>query len=164
MDLGATVCTRTRPACAGCPLARTCVAYREDRVAELPGRRAARASPLRETAMLVLLSQGEVLLQKRPPRGIWGGLWSLPEAPADADPAEWARRSLGFRARDVEALAPFIHAFTHFRLSVRPWLLRAGRANRGVDAPGFAWLDLGEAADAALPAPVKRLLACLPGT
>jgi len=159
MDLGATVCVRSGPACGRCPVSGTCVALREDRVAELPGRKARRAAPVKETAMLVLLSQGEVLLQKRPPRGIWGGLWSLPEAPTDADPGAWARRSLGLRVRNVEALEPFTHAFTHFRLAVRPWLLQAARARNRGGRPEFTWLDLRDAQDAALPAPVKKLLA-----
>src|SRR5687767_15156000 len=87
MDLGAQVCTARRPACGACPVAADCVAHIEDRVAELPGKRARRAAVRRRVSMLVVLSGGEVLLEKRAPAGIWGGLWSLPEAEADADPA-----------------------------------------------------------------------------
>jgi A/G-specific adenine glycosylase len=134
---------------------------REARIDELPGRKAARASPTRQTAMLVVLSQGEVLLHKRPAEGIWGGLWSLPEAPADAAPGDWARASLGLRISRVEELAPFTHAFTHFRLSVRPWLLQPVRSRATAVPRGFMWLGLAEVGAAALPAPVKKLLLSL---
>jgi A/G-specific adenine glycosylase len=161
MDLGATVCLKTRPACTRCPVEGTCVALGEDRVAELPGHRATKAVPRQETAMLVVLSQGEVLLQKRPPKGIWGGLWSLPEAPAGADPSTWARQSLGLRVGKAEALEPFVHAFTHYRLAVKPWLLQATRPRVRREGDQSMWISLGEVGGAALPAPVKRLLAAV---
>jgi A/G-specific adenine glycosylase len=162
MDLGATVCTRSRPGCAACPVSATCVALRDGRVAELPGRRPARAAKVREIAMLAVVSGGEVLLERRPGTGIWGGLWSLPEAPAEADPVAHAAKALGIRVATAEALPPFRHAFTHFTLAVTPWLLRAGRrAARAREPSGSTWLALEEVAAAALPAPVKRLLAGL---
>lgn len=86
MDLGATLCTRGKPACERCPVADTCVARREGRQAELPTPKARKAIPERETAMLVLQHQGAFLLQQRPEPGIWGGLWSLPEFDAAGDP------------------------------------------------------------------------------
>ncbi|MBX3674669.1 MAG: A/G-specific adenine glycosylase [Burkholderiales bacterium] len=162
MDLGATVCGRSRPDCAACPVRDTCVALRDGRVAELPGRRPARAARVREVAMLVVVSGGEVLLEKRPGSGIWGGLWSLPEAPPSLDPVAHAAKALGVRAVAAEALPPFRHAFTHFTLAVTPWLLRTGhRAARAREPSGSTWLALGEVRSAALPAPVKRLLASL---
>ena len=162
MDLGATVCGRSRPDCAACPVRDTCVALRDGRVAELPGRRPARAARVREIAMLVVVSGGEVLLEKRPGSGIWGGLWSLPEAPPSLDPVAHAAKAMGVRAVAAEALPPFRHAFTHFTLAVTPWLLRTGhRAARAREPSGSAWLALGEVRSAALPAPVKRLLASL---
>ena len=158
MDLGATVCTRANPACDRCPLRADCVALRDGRIAELPGRKAARAARVKETAMLAIVSGGEVLVEKRPDAGIWGGLWSLPEAQPGADPAERARAITGLRVDGVEALEPFRHAFTHFTLAVTPWLVRVkGRAARAGE-PGMAWLPLQEAQEAALPAPVKGLL------
>ncbi len=162
MDLGATVCGRSRPDCAACPVRDTCVALRDGRVAELPGRRPARAARVREVAMLVVVSGGEVLLEKRPGSGIWGGLWSLPEAPPSLDPVAHAAKAMGVRAVAAEALPPFRHAFTHFTLAVTPWLLRTGhRAARAREPSGSTWLALGEVRSAALPAPVKRLLASL---
>jgi A/G-specific adenine glycosylase len=163
MDLGATVCTRARPACERCPVAADCVARLTGRTAELPLRRARRIPGRRDAMLLAIVSGDEVLVEKRPPAGIWGGLWSLPEAPADADPARWVRRQWGLRVRAVEALEPFSHAFTHFTLDARPWLVRASGEPRDGGATRVAWLPLSEAAEAALPAPVKRLLSGLRG-
>ena len=91
MDLGATLCTRGKPACDKCPVADTCVARREGRQAELPTPKARKAVPERETAMLVLQWNGAYLLQQRPEPGIWGGLWSLPEFDAAGDPGAASR-------------------------------------------------------------------------
>ena len=162
MDLGATVCTRTKPACAKCPVRGSCVALRDGRVAELPGRKPSRPVPARRVAMLVVVSRGEVLVEKRPPSGIWGGLWSLPEVPADADPAAWAAKTLGLRVAGLDALEPFTHAFTHFTLGVTPWLVRLKGAAPAAGEAFTMWLALQEADAAALPAPVKKLLARLP--
>jgi A/G-specific adenine glycosylase len=161
MDLGATVCTRSRPACNYCPVRGTCSALRDMRVDEFPGRKSKRESPTRSIAMLAVVSAGEVLVERRPSPGIWGGLWSLPEGPADLDPAAWVRERLGLRVLEAEQLMPFTHAFTHFNLAVTPWRLRV-RANRArVVRRDAMWLPLQEARSAALPAPVKRLLESL---
>jgi A/G-specific adenine glycosylase len=157
MDLGAGICTARRPACLLCPVPADCVARREDRVGELPGRRARRESPRRRIAMLVVLSRGEVLLEKRPPTGIWGGLWSLPEAPAGADVRE-AVGAWGFTAAEIEPLAPFEHAFTHFTLEVTPWRVRPRSPSRLVADRPATWMALADIAGAALPSPVRKLL------
>ncbi len=162
MDLGATLCTRTRPRCGDCPLAADCAALRDGRTAELPTPKTRRAVPRRETVMLVLMGEGAVLLEQRPPVGIWGGLWCLPQA--DDEPA--ARRlaeSLGGRWKSREPLSVIEHGFTHYHLTIRPLLLQAQPPARGVAEPGRAWLPLGEAHQAALPAPVKKLLVALAG-
>ena len=161
MDLGATVCTRSNPACVRCPVRATCVAFRDGRIAELPGRKPSRVASARAIAMFAIVSRGEVLVEKRPSPGIWGGLWSLPEAPPDADPSEWVGRVFGLRVEAVQALEPFTHAFTHFTLDVTPWLVSVKGEAPGAREPFAMWLALQEAQAAALPAPVKRLLARL---
>ncbi|HEY5633372.1 MAG TPA: A/G-specific adenine glycosylase [Burkholderiaceae bacterium] len=155
MDLGATVCTRARPACERCPLARRCLARAQGITDRLPHPRARRASPQRSTRMLILCRGDEVLLERRPSTGIWGGLWSLPQV--DADPGPSAR---GYEVLAREELPAFEHAFTHFRLRVEPLLLAVRPAGgRGArDAPGEVWMPLSEVQAAALPAPVKALL------
>jgi A/G-specific adenine glycosylase len=161
MDLGATVCLRSGPACPQCPVRATCIALREGRIAELPGRKVARPASNRAVTMFVVVSHDEVLVEKRPPAGIWGGLWSLPEAPAGTEPAAWVARNCGVRVEAVEPLEPFAHAFTHFTLGVTPWLVRVKGSAPVARKTASMWLPLHEASAAALPAPVKKLLANL---
>lgn len=158
MDLGARVCTARAPACAACPVAADCVARIEDRMAELPGKRTRAAARRKRVAMLVVVSNGEVLLEKRPPTGIWGGLWSLPEIEAGADPAKALRRDWGLATASSEALAPFAHAFTHYTLEVTPWLLRPKGNVPPAAQRAAAWMPLADLPGAALPSPVKKLL------
>jgi A/G-specific adenine glycosylase len=156
MDLGANVCLPRNPHCLLCPVNADCIARLEDRIDELPGRRR-RAPPRRKRiAMLVVVSRGEVLVEKRPATGIWGGLWSLPEAAADERPESVLARDWGLEAASVEPLEPFAHAFTHFTLDVEPWRVQVKTRQRR--KPGFTWLALSDLAGAALPSPVRRLL------
>lgn len=158
MDLGATVCTRAKPRCGECPLRGNCVAYREGTVDRLPERKPARALPMRKTIMLLLRDRaGRILLERRPPTGVWAQLWSLPEA----EDADSARHRLG---NDIQlhALAPFTHTFSHYRLDVTP-MTGIAAATRGIaDAPDQCWLHPREAAALGLPAPVRKLIENLP--
>lgn len=159
MDLGAGLCARGRPRCGECPLAEDCVARREDRTGDLPAARPRKALPEREIAVLVILAEDRVLLEERPAAGIWGGLWSLPELPADAD-AQAYLESRGWRVRECGALPEFVHVFTHFRLSLHPHFLRAEPPARTAE-PGQHWLSAAEMKSAPLPAPIRKLLASL---
>jgi A/G-specific adenine glycosylase len=141
MDLGATVCTR-RPDCARCPVKRGCVARREDRVAELPAPRAKKVLPLRRTTWLVLKKDDEVLLERRPSPGIWGGLWCFPE-----------RDGKGRRLEVIE------HGFTHFRLRIQPVLREVRKKSPGGGA--LRWMQIRDVASAAVPTPVRRLIQLL---
>jgi A/G-specific adenine glycosylase len=161
MDLGATLCTRTAPACDRCPVRADCVARREGRTDELPGRKAARVVKRRRARWLVAIAGGAVLVEKRPAGGVWGGLWSVPELAPGADPGD-ACANLGISARAAQALPVLTHAFTHFTLEATPWLVKVRRPARLPADRERRWLDLDEAPEAALPAPVKRLLAALP--
>lgn len=164
MDLGAMLCTRTSPACVRCPLQAKCIAWRENAVAKFPSPRPRRAVPVREVDMLLLCSGASVLIEQRPPVGIWGGLWSLPEISTGEGAGEG-----GDIARAVASTAPtefarFEHAFTHFRMKARVWRLEldgAAVANLLRQAPPSRWLALADAAAAPLPRPVKSLLLSL---
>jgi len=158
MDLGATVCLRTRPRCDVCPVAADCIARREQRIAELPGRRAKKALPQRATTVLLLERHGEVLLERRPNAGIWAGLWSLPELTHGADVAAHCRTRFAADVTPGVALPPIEHGFTHFRLTLEPLPCTVRHWPRRVEEPGLLWLALAEAGGAALPAPIKRLL------
>ena len=160
MDLGATVCTRHRPYCDTCPFAAECVAARQGRQTELPNPRPRKALPTRATVMLLLRHGGEIMLERRPPAGIWGGLWSLPECAADEAPAAAAKR-LGCQVSAARPLPTLTHGFTHFRLEIRPWLLSVDRHAMVADVCARLWLMPEEAILAAVPTPVRRLLASL---
>jgi A/G-specific adenine glycosylase len=161
MDLGATVCTRAKPRCGECPVRSGCVALRRGRVAGLPGPRPRRGQPRRHTLMLALVRAGEVLLEKRPPAGVWGGMWCLPEAAAGADVAGECLRRFGAHVLEVDELPPIAHGFTHFRLDIRPLRVRVSALVPNAAEPGLVWLPLEEARGAAIPAPVRRILAAL---
>jgi len=156
MDLGALVCTRSQPNCAVCPLHADCVAHTQDRVHELPTPRPKKTLPEKQVQMLLLLDRGELMLEKRPSQGIWGGLWSLPELPPDVDAASHCRERFGFTALAQQALPQFTHSFTHFKLHIQPVQLQL--APRPDTPPGQIWLPLADALDAALPAPVRTLV------
>ena len=157
MDLGATVCIRSRPRCADCPVSEDCVARREQRTSELPQRKPSREIPTRATTMLLLHdADGRVLLQRRPPTGVWSGLWSFPEVADDAA-AERALREHGVtRSR---ALTTFTHTFSHYRLQITPLLAEGVAPNRMLaDAPDLEWYGSDQWPALGLPAPVRRLL------
>jgi A/G-specific adenine glycosylase len=157
MDLGAGVCTVRRPACDACPVHVDCVARLTDRVGELPGKRIRAAPRRRHVAMLVVVSRGEVLLEKRPASGIWGGLWSLPEIEPGADAGK-AARAWGVTVARVTPLEPFEHAFTHFTLEVSPLRVDVRKAVPIAAERGATWLPLSDLQGAALPSPVRKLL------
>ena len=183
MDLGATLCTRARPRCGDCPLADDCVALATGRVASLPTPRPRKVTPVRRAWLLVYRRAGRVLLEKRPPAGIWGGLWSVPQLDGDADPAAAAREgaaALAMRVTTLQELAPLRHVFTHYRLEAR--VLRADveplasrtpavGAQQRVPAaqepapaahePARRWMALADLPHTALPAPIRLLLAGL---
>jgi A/G-specific adenine glycosylase len=161
MDLGATVCVRSRPLCLACPLADACVARREGRTAQLPTPRPGKALPARSTTMLVLRDdEGRVLLERRGPNGVWSGLWSLPEA-VDHE-AAWRLAQTHAQLDDAQALAPFVHVFSHYRLTVEPLLFDGATARPAIaDNASLRWYARDEWPKLGLPAPVRSLLETL---
>ncbi|MDO5102757.1 MAG: A/G-specific adenine glycosylase [Lautropia sp.] len=117
MDLGAMVCTRTKPACERCPLAELCEARGQDAVGAYPQPKVRKAQPVREVHLLLVQAKGSVMLEARPARGLWGGLWSLPELSAEP-PSGW-RLAGGFE-----------HVFTHFRMKAKVWMPPVAKPNR----------------------------------
>ena len=167
MDLGATLCVRGKPDCARCPFTQDCVANASGRQRELPGARPKKTVPTRRTWMLVLLDGDAVMLEKRPPSGIWGGLWSLPEAP---DEAALVERASTFGASEpASPLAPLTHTFTHFRLDIEPRVIEVNgrpdsRAQAELQDAETAWVALREIDAFGVPAPVRKLLDGLRGS
>jgi A/G-specific adenine glycosylase len=160
MDLGATVCTRARPACTVCPLASDCAAAHAGTQALYPAPRPKRERTQRHVAVLVVRApDGRVLLERRPASGIWGGLYSLPELPAEDSPRDWCARILGASVAAERILATIEHAFTHFDLDLNPRLLELAAAPSGVmDRDDWHWCRPGTKLDVGVPAPVAALL------
>ena len=168
MDLGATLCTRTQPACVRCPLAPRCVALASGRVHLLPERKQKKPTPQRHTGMLVIIDRDQVLLEQRPNSGIWGGLLSLPELASTCDASLYAIGDVLPRAvarfgelQAWRALTPFAHAFTHFKLQVTPYLVTLSYRLDEAGQHNHIWYDTRLLVDAPLPAPVKKLLLAL---
>jgi A/G-specific adenine glycosylase len=160
MDLGATLCARSRPACTVCPLASDCAAALAGTQALYPAPRPKRERAQRQVAVLVVRdAEGRVLLERRPARGIWGGLFSLPELPAEDSPRDWCARMLGTAVAAERVLATIEHAFTHFDLDLTPRLLElAGTPAVVNDRDDWHWCRPGAALEVGVPAPVATLL------
>ncbi|MES2936026.1 MAG: A/G-specific adenine glycosylase [Pseudomonadota bacterium] len=168
MDLGATLCTRANPACSRCPLATRCVALATGRVDQLPVRKPRKTVPEKHAIMLVIADANQVLLQRRPEIGIWGGLLSLPEldgqqsgqgisqAPARATLAQAVERFGAFAS--VEALLPVTHGFTHFKLHIAPYQITLSHRQQMAAERDYVWVATDQLIDAPLPAPIKKLL------
>jgi len=160
MDLGATLCTRSDPACVLCPLQDHCIARREGRVAELPTPKPGKAVPQKHACVLWLENaSGEVLMQRRPPTGIWASLWTLPQADDVASSRGWFERELHGDFGAALTLRPIEHAFSHYKLRLQP--LRIGNValrERVGDNDDLRWVARGELAALGIPAPIRKLL------
>jgi A/G-specific adenine glycosylase len=164
MDLGATVCLRRRPACARCPLAGGCAAGATGRQDQIPAPRRALQRSQRQVFMVVAVKDtGEVLLERRPPAGIWGGLWCLPQFASQADARAFIVSSLGVDGAPAQPLATVEHAFTHFDLTISPLLVRCAAPVAAVGDEGGLWYNIRTPARIGLPAPISAMLARLAG-
>jgi A/G-specific adenine glycosylase len=159
MDLGATVCVRRDPHCGRCPVCSTCGAYAANRVGELPIPRPRRTKPTRRTNMLVLRYGDCVLLERRAPVGVWGGLWSLPELDEGDDVISAAAQRFGCTIAGARQFAKLRHGFTHFTLEITALVASVSRVAPSAAHPKNVWLSFADALEAALPAPVRKILA-----
>ncbi len=158
MDLGATICTRARPACILCPVAADCVARITGSLDRIPAPRPKKAVPRRAVTMVLLLHQEAVLLERRPPLGIWGGLWSLPELPENIGVEQYCSTRFTAQVRAAAPLAEIEHGFTHFHLTITPQPCSVVSWSERAEEPGLLWLPLMDVGGAALPAPIKKFL------
>jgi A/G-specific adenine glycosylase len=161
MDLGATLCTRARPACTVCPMSDTCVAALEGRQEELPSPKAKRARGSREATLLIAETGRDgaisVLVERRPDSGLWGGLWSPPQFESEFIALDWCRREIGEPHVEPQLLAPIHHAFTHFDLLLKPLRVRCrphGAVHEGDDR---LWYALAAPPRVGLPQPIRQL-------
>jgi A/G-specific adenine glycosylase len=157
MDLGATICTRSKPQCSRCPVRETCQARAHDTVKQFPFSKPKKTLPEKACTMLILLKGNEVLLQKRPQKGIWAGMWSLPEIDSSTIAAEYVKSQFGFDTESLEPLPLVQHSFTHFKLAITPQpMLVLGKAAE-IMAP-YMWIELEDAKASAIPTPVRNIL------
>jgi len=158
MDLGATLCTRRRPGCGRCPVREDCRAFAAGNVEAYPASKPKKDKPLRRTTMLLAIAGDAVLLERRPPAGVWGGLWSFPEVDG-ATPDEWCRDRIPAAAGTSERWPVIRHSFTHFDLDILPVVVHLrGQVPRAAEAEGTVWYRLDDSPPGGLAAPVKRLL------
>jgi A/G-specific adenine glycosylase len=158
MDMGATVCTRSKPKCGECPLQKDCVAFQSNRIAELPASRPKKAVPEKHTTFLLLMHGSDILLEKRPGSGIWGGLWCPPQLDdGQGVVTDYLQRN-GVKVDERIDLPEFTHSFTHFKLHILPVLLHVVRKPLRAQQPGGVWLEVEEALRAAIPTPVRKML------
>ena len=160
MDLGATLCRRSRPQCTQCPLQADCQARQQQRSHALPTQRPRKALPERHTTMLLLQNaRGELLLQRRPPSGIWGGLWSLPECPTEQPAQHWCHTQLGLEPASLQAHPSLLHTFSHYRLHIHPMSGQIQDGAGQIMEPSAAlWYNTESITQLGLPAPVKTLV------
>jgi A/G-specific adenine glycosylase len=160
MDMGATVCTRTKPACLLCPVQAACVGLAEGNPLAYPVKKASKTAPEKSTCLLVMMNdEGDVLLEQRPAAGIWGGLWSFPEASAadESSLQEILENNWGWRKPTLQPLPERWHTFSHFRLRMQPMLI-TGTMSTQVAERVWRWCKLDDLPALGLPAPIKQLL------
>jgi A/G-specific adenine glycosylase len=161
MDLGATLCTRASPQCAQCPLQIDCVAYVQGQVKRYPTPRPRKPLPVKSARLLILTDSesGRILLEKRPPSGIWGGLWSLPEADLGEPIEQLCKQRWGMQVLTSEDCAAFRHTFSHYHLDITPSRIQVQPTNASVKELGdIIWCQSEEANKRALAAPVARII------
>ena len=163
MDLGATICSRRRPVCALCPLERGCRARAGHRQYDLPAPRPKRERPQRRTAFLILRdASGAFLLERRPPAGVWGGLFGFPECPPDRDLRGDCERRFRVEVKGMQRLGDLHHGFTHYALDIEPHLIEVSRCDADLrDGDGRVWYTPGSTLEVGLAAPVSRLIGML---
>ncbi|MBS0350567.1 MAG: A/G-specific adenine glycosylase [Proteobacteria bacterium] len=165
MDLGATICTRSTPLCAQCPVQKNCSAFVQGRVKEFPYRNKVKPKAHKYVQMLMIRNPyGAWFLEKRPPTGIWGGLWSFPQCDLTQDVSEWCEKNLNGHIVWSQELPAFKHVFTHFELTIHPKLIHLNHENHFLNEPqDKIWYDLSHPAPGGFAAPVTKLFQVLIG-
>jgi A/G-specific adenine glycosylase len=165
MDLGATVCTKNSPTCMLCPVHSDCKARIDRRIDEIPAAKPSKPLPRKTQRYLLAIHANSVLLVKRPPHGIWGGLWCLPEiaesqeTSTNSELASLLQSKFAMRSFAIgEALPPLDHTFTHFKLTLKPQRIDVTALASRAAEPGAMWFAFEDLANAALPKPIKTLL------
>ena len=161
MDLGATLCTRSSPQCMECPLQQDCAAHAQGTVKHYPTPRPKKQLPVKAARLLILTNEhnGSIMLERRPPSGIWGGLWSLPETDLGEKVAQVCQQRWGLEVLGDEDCRTFRHTFSHYHLDITPCRIQVQPGQTGVKEAGeIIWCPSEEATKRALAAPVVRII------
>ena len=159
MDMGATLCTRTKPNCAECPISQWCEAHAHNKEACFPEPKPKKTLPEKQVRMLMLVNQhGEVLLEKRPPTGIWGGLWSFPESAISENVIQSAENRFGVQLSTTESWHIVRHTFSHYHLDIEPVKSFINSQKTCVFDKQHQWFPIEKTNDLGIPAPIKKLL------
>ncbi len=159
MDLGALVCTRVRPMCSSCPLQKDCLAYQLGVPHRFPQKKQARQRSQKRVCMLLLESQaGEILLQKRPAVGVWGGLWSFPECVDLSAAKRLCKQQYACTLLSCKKMPEFKHVFSHFDLLITPINMMVQRSSAIMDSDSQFWYKRGDALPGGVSAVVSRLI------
>lgn len=157
MDLGAMVCTRSKPKCTLCPLQNGCIAAAHESWSRYPGKKPKQTLPERTGYFLLLQHNQEIFLAQRPPSGLWGGLYCFPQFASEAELREWlAQRHVN--ADNLTQLNAFRHTFSHFHLDIVPMWLPVSSLDACMDEGSALWYNLAQPPSVGLAAPVERLL------
>lgn len=160
MDLGATICTRSQPKCESCPIKTDCLANQLNLTAKIPARKIKKAIPEKSTMMLIIKNpDNAILLEKRPPVGIWGGLWCLPVCDMNENIESYCGKNYALQVELIESLTPFRHTFSHYHLTIHPILLQASTHTYALqEAKPLLWYAATNSKNLGFAAPVKKLL------
>ena len=163
MDLGATLCTRSKPRCNDCPLQTDCQAFALGQPTKYPTPKPKKTNPTRTTSWIIAFNNNdEVLLTKRPSTGIWGGLWTFPEVSAESEINDFCNEQLFISVDAVSELASFQHIFSHFKLNIHPYVVSSKQSGTTVsENNNYNWYKIEQALTLGLPAPVKTVLTSL---
>ncbi|MBL1320364.1 MAG: A/G-specific adenine glycosylase [Methylophaga sp.] len=163
MDLGATLCTRSKPNCSACPVNHDCQAFTQGNPKKYPTPKPKKTNPTRQSHWIVAQSSnGELLLEQRDNRGIWGGLWSFPETKTIGELDDYCKLNIHFSTNTIQPLATIKHVFSHFKLNIHPHLINCTcNLDHIADNNKLKWVKIDEALQLGLPAPVKLLIQSL---
>lgn len=163
MDLGATLCTRSKPACPDCPLISDCQAYKQGNPQDYPGKKPKKALPVKTAQVLIIRNPaGEVLLEKRPPSGIWGGLWVFPEIDSQACAQQYCLDQLGLSVTDIAPQPLYRHTFSHYHFDLSPVIIQLQQQPVTImEANRQLWYNLQQPPAIGLAAPIKKLISQL---
>jgi len=158
MDLGAAICTRSKPACGECPLSASCRAYLMQTPTAFPTAKATKALPVKSLTFLLVYVEQQVLLEKRPPNGIWGGLWSLPEFADETEALSWCALH-DLTVAETQLSPPQRHTFSHFHLDYRVLIVKTPRSTHYIqETERLSWHNINQMNQLGLPAPIKQML------